>query len=110
MPFLIGQVAVPVSAFGLVDLPSSLVTGDRERQMQTAGTTLCMYEHKSRFIQLTFPFPQNLLGLVVWGIFRMCESYHAGSVGISLGTSNFALRIFRNPHRHKEAENNVSAP
>ena len=35
-PLLAGQVAVPVPAFGLVDLPISLVTGNRERQMQNS--------------------------------------------------------------------------
>ena len=53
-PLLAGQVAVPVPAFGLVDLPISLVTGNRERQMQTADAILCMNEHKSRFIPVSY--------------------------------------------------------
>ena len=79
-PLLAGQVAVPVPAFGLVDLPISLVTGNRERQMQTADAILCM------------------------------NAYRADSVGIFPGTSNPAPRIFHNPQRHEAVGNSVAAP
>lgn len=103
-------VAVPVPAFGLVDLPISLVTGNRERQMQTADAILCMNEHKSRFIQLAFSFSTKPQRSGSGGTFQMCGAYRADSVGIFPGTSNPAPRIFHNPQRHEAVGNSVAAP
>lgn len=100
-PLLAGQVAVPVPAFGLVDLPISLVTGNRERQMQTADAILWHNEHKSLLIQLAFfLFYQNRRDQAAWGTFQMCGAYRSRfRWNFSPAASNPAPRIFHNPQR-----------